>query len=207
MGSQPFARCLGLQRRLGPALLAPNKPYSGAARWLFFPLNIVNYARDQAAAHYTASQDLAERFTQILSVLPICTGHRFLGPMKGPHEWSEKTHEVHCACCRKHGWTSKNTIWKGGHEASHQHIDAYVQVRSETRTACVHGGGFVGPGGSWQSCDQGDNCIHCTSERKELVMMTGIAGLEQLISCILDCRDMRDLYIDVATRQWNFSAL
>ena len=25
-------------------------------------------------------------------------------------------------------------------------------------------------------------------------MMTGIAGLEQLISCILDCRDMRDLY-------------
>ena len=71
-----------------------------------FLLKIVNYEKEQASAHYTASQDLAERFKRVLSVMLICTGRRFLGPMKGPPAWSEKTHEVHCACCRKHGYTA-----------------------------------------------------------------------------------------------------
>ena len=42
-------------------------------------------------------------------------------------------------------------------------------------------------------CDQGDDCIHCSNERQEVVMGTGITALEQLINCVLDCRDMRDL--------------
>ena len=127
----------------GPLYSHQTNPTAELLGGCLFPLKIVNYARDQAAAHYPASQDLAERFKRILSVLPICTGHRYLGPMKGNREWYEKTHEVHCGCCRKHGWTSKNTIWRGGHETSQQHIDAYVQVRSETRTSCVHGDGLI----------------------------------------------------------------
>ena len=117
-----------------------------------------------------------------------------MGTMKGPIEWSEKFHEIHCACCRQAQWGAKYTSWKRGHETTQQHRNTYVQIRNESRTGCLHGGGLItGAGPGWVSCDQGDNCIHCSNERQEVVMGTSITALAQLVNCVLDCRGMRDL--------------
>jgi len=126
----------------GPLFLHQTDPTVELLGGCIWPLKRVNYAAFQAAAHYTAAEDLAERFKRLHAALPLCTGRRFLGAMKGPPHWSEKTHEVHCACCKERGYTAKNTIWKGGHESSRQHIEAYGQVRSANRSACLHGGGL-----------------------------------------------------------------
>ena len=88
---------------------------------------------------------------------------------------------------------AKHTAWKGGHEKTQQHRNAYVQIRNEARSGCQNGGGLrAGGGPGWMCCDQGEDCIHCSNERQEIVMGRGITALEQFINCILDCRDMRD---------------
>jgi hypothetical protein len=88
----PLPGALAYNADWGPLYFHQTNPTVELLGGCFFLLKVVNYARDQAAAHYPASQDLAERFKRILYVLPICTGHRYLGPMKGNREWYEKTH-------------------------------------------------------------------------------------------------------------------
>jgi hypothetical protein len=108
----------------GPVYMHQTHPTVELLGGCIFPLKTVNYSGLQAAAHFTAPEDLAERFKRIQSALPLCTARRYLGAQKGPPHWAEKTHEVHCAVCKQRGYSHKRSIWKGGHELSEQHIEA-----------------------------------------------------------------------------------
>ena len=68
-----------------------------------FPLKIVDFSREQAAVHYTYQEDLAERWKRIHSVMPLCTGRRSLGRMRGPNEWSENATSTTAHAAEKRG--------------------------------------------------------------------------------------------------------
>ena len=135
----------------GPIYMHQTHPTVELLGGCIFPLKTVDYSVEQRAAHFTVQEDLAERFKRLHAALPLCTARRYLGSSKGPPHWAEKTHEVHCAVCKHRGHGHKRTIWKGGHELSEQHIEAYTFIRRRHRSACTNGGGVSEPNGPWHS--------------------------------------------------------